>query len=98
MATGGSSTNPVILQVLADVFQAPVYTLDCKDSACVGAAIRAYHGHLCKARGSVVAFDTVFERAESFYRLACNPNRDTEEIYQSMLEKIRECERAVMCM
>ena len=55
----------MILQVLADVFQAPVYTLDCKDSACVGAAIRAYHGHLCKASGSVVAFDTVFERAES---------------------------------
>ena len=48
MATGGSSTNKEILQILSDIFQIPVFTIDCKDSAAIGAAIRAYRGYLCQ--------------------------------------------------
>ena len=48
MATGGSSTNLEILQILSDIFQIPVFTIDCKDSAAVGAAIRGYRGYLCQ--------------------------------------------------
>uniref|UniRef100_A0A4W4E1Z6 Xylulose kinase n=1 Tax=Electrophorus electricus TaxID=8005 RepID=A0A4W4E1Z6_ELEEL len=43
LATGGASSNKAILQVLSDVFNAPVYTIDVANSACLGSAFRAMH-------------------------------------------------------
>ena len=40
----GASANRDILQVMADVFDAPVSQLVVGNSACLGAALRAYHG------------------------------------------------------
>jgi xylulokinase len=40
-ATGGASANREILQVIADVFDAPVYQFESPDSAALGAALRA---------------------------------------------------------
>ena len=42
-ATGGAAANRDILQVIADVFGAPVRRLKVGNSACLGAALRAYH-------------------------------------------------------
>ena len=42
-ATGGASRNREILQVMADVFGADVYQLEVGNSACLGAALRAWH-------------------------------------------------------
>jgi xylulokinase len=42
-ATGGASGNREILQVMADVHGADVYQLEVGNSACLGAALRAYH-------------------------------------------------------
>lgn len=47
IATGGASANMAILQVLADVFGAPVYTAESANSAAVGAALRAAHSWAC---------------------------------------------------
>ncbi|XP_048367815.1 xylulose kinase isoform X2 [Sphaerodactylus townsendi] len=44
LATGGASHNKEILQILSDVFSAPVYTIDTANSACLGSAYRAIHG------------------------------------------------------
>ncbi|XP_031759728.1 xylulose kinase isoform X2 [Xenopus tropicalis] len=44
LATGGASSNQDILQVLSDVFNAPVYTIATANSACLGAAYQAAHG------------------------------------------------------
>uniref|UniRef100_A0A8C7T517 Xylulose kinase n=1 Tax=Oncorhynchus mykiss TaxID=8022 RepID=A0A8C7T517_ONCMY len=41
LATGGASSNKDILQVLSDVFDAPVYTIDVANSACLGCGYRA---------------------------------------------------------
>uniref|UniRef100_A0A8C8I6R9 Xylulose kinase n=1 Tax=Oncorhynchus tshawytscha TaxID=74940 RepID=A0A8C8I6R9_ONCTS len=41
LATGGASSNKDILQVLSDVFYAPVYTIDVANSACLGCGYRA---------------------------------------------------------
>jgi xylulokinase len=43
-ATGGAAANREILQVMADAFDAPVQPLVVGNSACLGAALRAYHG------------------------------------------------------
>ena len=42
-ATGGASRNREILQVMADVFVAEVCQLEVGNSACLGAALRAWH-------------------------------------------------------
>jgi len=42
-ATGGAAANAEILQVMADVHGAPVRRLKVGNSACLGAALRAYH-------------------------------------------------------
>ena len=49
-ATGGAARNPEILQVMADVFEAPVYRVGVSNAACLGAALRAAHVDL-GARG-----------------------------------------------
>jgi xylulokinase len=41
--TGGGSANRAILQVMADVFGASVFPLETTNTACLGAALRAYH-------------------------------------------------------
>lgn len=43
IATGGGSANRAILQVMADVFDADVFTLPVTNTACLGAALRALH-------------------------------------------------------
>ena len=42
-ATGGAAVNTDILQVMADVFDADVRRFEASNSACLGAALRAYH-------------------------------------------------------
>jgi xylulokinase len=49
-ATGGASRNSDVLQVMADVFNATVFPSPVGNSACLGAALRAWHGYE-KARG-----------------------------------------------
>ena len=41
--TGGASENPAILQIIADVFGVEILSISQKDSASVGAALRAAH-------------------------------------------------------
>ncbi|CAK8678551.1 xylulose kinase-like isoform X2 [Clavelina lepadiformis] len=69
LATGGASANPEILQVLSDVFQAPVYTLDTSNSACLGCAYRANHGVM---GGHKTAFADIFRQPPN-YKLAAKP-------------------------
>lgn len=45
IVTGGASSNKSILQVVADVFHLPVFTLDIANSACLGAAYLAKYAH-----------------------------------------------------
>ena len=58
IATGGASVNQAILQVMANVFGAPVYRLDVDNSAALGAALRAYHADRLAA-GEPVSWHTV---------------------------------------
>ncbi|KAK1794931.1 hypothetical protein P4O66_010123, partial [Electrophorus voltai] len=83
LATGGASSNKAILQVLSDVFNAPVYTIDVANSACLGSAFRAMHGKLIHLNtlvaGKGVSFtDTV--RGAAAAQLAVRPNPSAEEV------------------
>uniref|UniRef100_A0A672U9R3 Xylulose kinase n=1 Tax=Strigops habroptila TaxID=2489341 RepID=A0A672U9R3_STRHB len=76
LATGGASHNKKILQVLSDVFNAPVYTIDTTNSACLGSAYRAIHGLVAETNVSLA--DVVKLAPEP--RLAVTPAAGAEEV------------------
>jgi len=91
-ATGGASANLQILQVMADVFGADVYRLREGNSACLGAALRAWHASEA-AEGREVSWEEVV-------RAGVRPLVDTivrarpnaHAIYQEMAAVHRDCE------
>jgi xylulokinase len=50
-ATGGAAANRDILQIMADVFGVAVRRLQVGNSACLGAALRAYHAEMVAGLG-----------------------------------------------
>nr|KAF6311470.1 xylulokinase [Myotis myotis] len=92
LATGGASHNGDILQVLADVFGAPVYVIDTANSACVGSAYRAFHG---LAAGTGVPFSEVVKFAPS-PRLAATPSPGAAQVYAALLPRYAQLEQRIL--
>jgi xylulokinase len=87
LATGGASANKAILQVLSDVFNAPVYLQDETRSAMLGAAYQAKHGFLGE--------ESNYREVTSSLpppRLICEPYADAAEIYGPMIARYRTIE------
>ncbi|XP_041102764.1 xylulose kinase isoform X1 [Polyodon spathula] len=89
LATGGASSNKDILQVLADVFNAPVYTIDTTNSACLGCAYRAMHGLV--AETGVCFAEAVRMAPEP--KLAVTPTPGAEKVYERLLKRYTEQEQ-----
>uniref|UniRef100_A0A3Q3XMF2 Xylulose kinase n=1 Tax=Mola mola TaxID=94237 RepID=A0A3Q3XMF2_MOLML len=92
LATGGASSNGDILQVLSDVFDAPVYTIDVSDSACLGSAYRALHGLV--ADSGVSFSETVKNAPEP--QLAATPHPTARKVYDHMLQRYARLEERVL--
>lgn len=98
LATGGASKNPGIVQVLADVFGASVYTLGkaAANAACLGAAYLAFFG-ACKKAEPGLSFDNVVSEAEPFH-LVAKPSADAASVYGPMAERYRTLEQKVVSL
>uniref|UniRef100_A0A1A8QYP0 Xylulose kinase n=1 Tax=Nothobranchius pienaari TaxID=704102 RepID=A0A1A8QYP0_9TELE len=92
LATGGASSNRELLQVLADVFSAPVYTMDLSNSACLGSAYRALHGLV--AESGVSFFDVVKKAPEP--QLVASPDPEATQVYDQMLRRVAQLEDRVL--
>ncbi|KAM9839331.1 xylulose kinase isoform 2-T2 [Aulostomus maculatus] len=92
LATGGASSNPEILQVLSDVFNAPVYTIDLSNSACLGSAYRALHGRLAE---SGLSFFDVVKKAQK-PQVVCTPHPAAQKVYDAMLKRFARLEERVL--
>nr|XP_058144758.1 xylulose kinase isoform X2 [Dasypus novemcinctus] len=92
LATGGASHNRDILQVLADVFGAPVYVMDTANSACVGSAYRAFHGLVA---GTNMPFSEVVKLAPN-PRLAATPAPGAAQVYEALLPKYAKLEQRIL--
>ncbi|XP_044032134.1 xylulose kinase isoform X4 [Siniperca chuatsi] len=92
LATGGASSNEEILQVLSDVFNAPVYTIDLSNSACLGSAYRALHGLV--AESGVSFFEVVKKAPEP--QLVATPHPAAQEVYDQMLKRYARLEERVL--
>ena len=99
IATGGASANAAVLQVLADVFGAPVYVAEQSDSASLGAAVRALHGANIAARGG--AFEPVAAQREAAgagaggLRFVCAPRAAATAAYTALLPAYLAAEKKV---
>ncbi|CAH2281986.1 xylulose kinase isoform X1 [Pelobates cultripes] len=93
LATGGGSCNKDILQVLSDVFNAPVYTIATANSACLGSAYRAAHALAMHTAGT--SFADIVKLAEE-HKLLVTPRPGSDEIYEPLLKRYAECEAAMI--
>jgi xylulokinase len=92
-ATGGASANRAILQVMADVFGADVYQFDVGNSACLGAALRAFQAHRL-ASGEPLSWDEVVHGlAEPVKSTLVSPSPSSHATYLKMIEQYAELER-----
>ncbi|XP_069816589.1 xylulose kinase isoform X2 [Dendropsophus ebraccatus] len=92
LATGGASCNKDILQVLSDIFNAPVHTIATANSACLGCAYRAAHGLALLSSSS--SFADVLKVPQ--HKLVVTPRPEADKVYQPLLKRYAECERAVI--
>jgi xylulokinase len=83
-ATGGAARNPEILQVMADVFDAPVHRMEVANSACLGAALRAVHADATSQGLPTSWEDVVAEFADPSPDAAARPRADAVRIYRDM--------------
>ena len=91
IATGGASNNAAVLQVLSDVLGAPVFVAAQSDSASLGAAFRAAHGHACDAAGRFVPFE-----AQASLSLAASPRADAHAVMTALLPAYKRAEAEVL--
>ncbi|KAL4714679.1 hypothetical protein ACJJTC_012596 [Scirpophaga incertulas] len=90
VATGGASVNKQLLQIFADVFNAPVYVQkEHANAALLGAAVRA--ADVWSAHASVV-----LPGSEPTLTPVATPYPDSEKIYAPMLVRYQELANSIM--
>ena len=93
LATGGASSNLAILQVIADVFDAPVFAIkDTANSACLGCAYRAKHGW---ERSDNKSFLDVVSGAPP-YVIVADPYGDAPNIYDPLTARYKDLEDSIV--
>jgi xylulokinase len=84
-ATGGASANRAILRVMADVFGADVYQFDVRNSAVLGAALRARHAHAVQAGRPITWDDVVRGVAEPLAATRLQPDPARHAAYRDFM-------------
>jgi xylulokinase len=90
-AAGGAARNTEVLQVIADVFGAPVHRVDLGNAACLGAALRAAHADL--ATTTAVSWEQVLEGfVDTGARAAVVPDPRTGALYAALARRHAQVE------
>jgi xylulokinase len=91
-ATGGASANREVLQVMADVFGADVYQFEVGNSACLGAALRAFHADAVSEKRPVSWDEVVEGVAEPLQSTRVRPDPARHAMYQQLMQLYADCE------
>jgi xylulokinase len=91
-ATGGASKNREILQIMADVFGATVHQLEVGNSACLGAALRAWHADELAEGRNMSWEDVVAGLAEPSPGSCIRPVASHVKIYADLKRLYDVCE------
>jgi len=90
-ATGGAAINPDILQVMADVFDAEVRRFNVTNSACLGAALRAWHADAA-ASGTPISWHDVVRDLAQPTGSAITPRPEAVAVYRDLRRRYLEGE------
>jgi xylulokinase len=82
-ATGGASANTDILQVMADVFDADVRRFEVGNSACLGAALRAWHADV-KASGAPLDWPDIVRDLAQPTGAPISPRPEAAVVYRDL--------------
>ena len=96
VATGGASANACILQVMADVFDASVVTLPVTNTACLGAALRAFHVDRVTAGDAISWPDVVAGFTEPI--LAATPIPAHVSLYNDLKRRYADVEASELAV
>jgi xylulokinase len=91
-ATGGAAVNVEILQVMADVFGAEVRRFEVSNAACLGAALRAFHGDALAKGREVTWHEVVRTLAEPLPDSSVRPVPEHAHIYRTLRERYARLE------
>jgi xylulokinase len=95
-ATGGASANRAILQVMADVFGADVYQFESANSACLGAALCAWHADEA-ASAAPRSWDEIVEAAARPAPASrIQPRAEHVETYRELRRRHADFEREAL--
>ncbi|KAL3671550.1 hypothetical protein V7S43_003467 [Phytophthora oleae] len=97
IVVGGASANKCMLQVLANVFNAPVYRLTCaSNSAALGGAFRARHGFACAGNASgYMPFDV---NDSLDFTLSATPVDEDAKTYTNELPRFESLENQAVSL
>jgi xylulokinase len=95
-ATGGGARNREILQVMADVHDADVYRLEVGNSACLGAALRAYHAEQLADGRPMPWEDVVAGFVEPLEETRVRPVPEHVALYAELAPVYEACEGFVL--
>lgn len=89
IATGGASANKDLLQIIADIFNTPVYTIDVPNSAALGGCYRAK---------LVVEGSSTLDALKGLSKPICaaTPTTGVDKLYNEMLERYKKLEQQVV--
>lgn len=99
LATGGASVNKAIIQVMSDVFNAPVYVQKTSEAALYGGAFRAKFAlhHLNDTAMEPDKYaKCMHELLPHHMQRICDPCADSEAVYGKMLIRYREMVAVMM--
>ncbi len=91
-ATGGAAVNTDILRVMADVFDAEVRRFEASNSACLGAALRAYHADAKVEGRNVPGEEVVRDIAEPVAGSTVVPDPSNVESYVRLRRRYSKLE------
>jgi xylulokinase len=98
LATGGAASNPNLLQVLANVFNLPVYKKQGMNSASLGGALLAkFAGR--RLHGYSGSFEQMMEdeqRDKVAHQLVAEPQTEYTEVYNDIVEDFVRLEQLVV--
>jgi xylulokinase len=91
-ATGGASQNREILQVMADVFGADVYSAGNANAASLGSALRAFHADRSRGTADAAAWSDVVAGFTDDGGAPVHARRENVVIYQRLRKRYAELE------
>jgi xylulokinase len=95
-ATGGASRNNDVLQVMADAFNATVFPSPVGNSACLGAALRAWHGYEM-ARGRALDWRAIVnDLTLPDPATAVTPNPGAVKVYERLADAHQQFENELI--